>query len=133
MAPEKCGPTLNTKLAKAETLLLLALLMEGFVGPWIYAQTQIPPFAKTLIKMLLVVGCFGPVFKIFSRAIDHTLLSARSVTTSKFPLPRIAFHLFVMSAIFLAFYWNMHRSTPWTNFRPAADQRAEVRKRNTGL
>jgi hypothetical protein len=117
MAQERKGPTLNTRLAKAETLLLMALVVDCLINPWLYDQPQIPPIGKTLIKMLLIVGCFGALFEIISRAIDGTLNATRNVTTSTFSMPKMGTHVLLMCGIFLAFYWSMHHSTPWRDIQ----------------
>lgn len=129
MAEQKSsGPSLNTRLAKAESLLLLALVMDTLVTPWIFAQVQIQPVWKTLLKMLLVVGCFGPLFKLFSALIDGSLAKTRTITTSAFSLPKMASHVLILLALFVGFYWSMNHSLPWNDFRFNSERRAELRR-----
>lgn len=129
MAEQKSsGPTLNTRLAKAESLLLLALVMDTFVSPWLFSQVQIQPVWKTLLKMLLVVGCFGPLFKLFSALIDGSLAKTRTITTSAFSLPKMASHVMILSVLFVGFYWSMNKSLPWNDIHFPSERRAEVRR-----
>jgi len=116
----------NTKLAKAETLLALALLTELAIYPWLFSQTAIPAAAKTLIKMALVVGLFGPLQNLLSRAIDGTLKATRTVTSSFLSLPRIGIHTFILSALFVCFYWSMHHNLPWSGMLPREARQARA-------
>jgi hypothetical protein len=119
MASSEKKPTwssLNRKMAKAETVLVLALASDALLNPWLFAQPQIPGWGKTALKMLIIVGCFGPVFKIISSVIDESLDATRNVTANWFSFPKVATHVGIMAALFLGFYWNMHHSTPWQDF-----------------
>ncbi|HYF50663.1 MAG TPA: hypothetical protein VEJ63_14720 [Planctomycetota bacterium] len=110
------GAGFNRRLAKAETVLILALLSEALLNPWLYSLPQIPGWGKTLIKMLVVVGCFGPVFKFISGMIDHTVDSTHMVGKRWFSMPRVATHLALILGLFVGFYWTMHHTTPWQDF-----------------
>ena len=128
MAEQKpSGPTLNTRLAKAESLLLLALVMDTLVTPWLFAQVQIQPVWKTLLKMLLVVGCFGPLFKLFSALIDGSLAKTRTITSGAFSLPKMASHALILALLFVGFYWATNHTLPWNDQR-VSERRAEVRR-----
>ena len=118
----------NSRLAKAETVLVLALLSEALLNPWLFSQTQIPCWARTLIKMALVVGCFGPVFKLVTYIIDNGLSATRTVTTSVFSLPRALAHLLVLALLFTGFHWQLHREPPWKEFMPRKNSVAEGRR-----
>lgn len=111
------------KLAKAETVLVLALLCDALLGPWLYSLPGIPAWGKTLIKMLVLIGCFGPIFKISADLIDRSLNATHTVTVKWFSLPRAMTHCGIFVLLFLGFYWNMHHSTPWSDF---AQHRREV-------
>jgi hypothetical protein len=119
----------NSRLAKAETVLLLALLSEALLNPWLFSQTQIPCWARTLIKMALVVGCFGPVFKLVTYVIDNGLSATRTVTTSVFSLPRTLAHLLVLALLFTGFHWQLHREPPWREFMKG--KKSEFRNPNS--
>src|SRR5689334_11118585 len=93
--------TLNRKFAKAETVLVLALATDALLNPWLFEQTQIPSWGKTALKMLIIVGCFGPVFKIVSSVIDESLDATRNVTNNWFSFPKVATHVAMMGALFL--------------------------------
>jgi hypothetical protein len=108
--------SLNRKMAKAETVLVLALATDALLNPWLFAQPQIPSWGKTALKMLIIVGSFGPVFKIISSVIDESLDATRNVTSNWFSFPKVATHLGIMAMLFLGFYWTMHHSTPWQDF-----------------
>ncbi|HYG74297.1 MAG TPA: hypothetical protein VEK08_04755 [Planctomycetota bacterium] len=117
MAEEKkSGPTLNTRLAKAESLLLLALLMESVITPWILSQVHLQPIWKTLLKMLIVVGIFGPLFKQLATLIDSSLTVTRKLTTNTFSMPKMFTHAMIIAILFIGFYWSMHNSTPWRDY-----------------
>lgn len=120
----------NSKLAKAETLLALALLTDLLINPWLFSQTAIPPAGKTLIKMALVIGLFGPVQSLISKAVDGSLKATRTVTTSVFSLPRACAHAGVLSMLFVCFYWSMHHNLPWSAWlqRNTSQACAEQRK-----
>lgn len=129
MAEEKKnGPTWNTRLAKAESLLLLALLMDAVVTPWILSLVHLQPIWKTAIKMLIVIGLFGPMFKILAGVIDSSLLATRKLTTTALSMPKMFTHGGIVALLFLGFYWNMHRSTPWQDIRFDRNARAEMRR-----
>jgi len=120
MAEKSGGPSWiarwNNRLAKAETLLLLALFSETVIHPWLYSQ-PIPDFAKTAIKMALIIGLFGPVNAFFSRLIDASLKATHDMTTQKFSMPRVGYHVAVFATLFLAFYWSMHHAMPWDGYQ----------------
>jgi len=107
----------NNRLAKAETVLVLALITEMLLNPWLFSQTQIPHAGQTLLKMLIVVGCFGPVFSVVSRMIDGSLSATRSVTVSVLSLPKLAAHVVILTTLFLTFYWAMHHTLPWRDLK----------------
>jgi hypothetical protein len=113
-AEKQRSTSLHSKLAKAETLLILALLTDLVIYPWLFAKSTIPPAARTVIKMALVVGLFGPLQNFISRGIDRTLKATRTVTESMFSLPRIAIHSCILGLLFVTFYWSMHHEPPWT-------------------
>ena len=69
----KRGFSLHTKLAKAETLLLLALVSDWLVQRLVLNQPELSPTARTLIKMALIVGLFGPLFQFLNYLIDAGL------------------------------------------------------------
>ncbi len=120
MTSEKSrGTSLNNRLAKAETVLLLALITEMLLNPWLFRQTQLAPWHQTLIKMAIVVGCFGPVFNFVTYLIDGSLTATRTVTTSILSLPRCIAHALLLGALFLGFYWFMHHSLPWRGMEAA--------------
>ena len=76
----------NNRLAKAETVLVLALITEMLLNPWLFSQTQIPHAGQTLLKMLIVVGCFGPVFSVVSRMIDGSLSAVSRASNGRLRL-----------------------------------------------
>ena len=110
---QRSGPTFNTRLAKAESILLVALVMDAVVSPWILSHLHLQPAVKTLCKMLIVIGVFGPMFKVISELIDSSLTTTRKLTTSTFSMPKMATHTAILLLLFLGFYWHMHQSTPW--------------------
>ena len=125
MAPEKRVPSIsqvNNRLAKAETVLLLALILEGLINPWLYTQPQLPYWARAAIKMCIVVGSFGPIFEGIKYLIDRGLGATRTVTSGVLSLPKIMFHLLVMSVLFVAFYWHINKMLPWSHLLPARDR-----------
>ena len=115
MAQDTQRPSYNSKLAKAETLLALALLTDLLINPWLFSQPAIGPAGRTLIKMALVVGLFGPVQSLITRAIGGSLKATRTVTTSFLSLPRIGVHACILSGLFVCFYWSMHHEMPWAD------------------
>ena len=127
MAEQKSGPSLNTRLAKAESLLLLALLIDAIISPWILGQIQLQPAWKTLAKMAIIVGCFGPIFRFFGELIDTGLSTTRKITVSKLSMPRMLAHGMIFAALFLGFYWSMHHTLPWNEAR-LTERRAEIRR-----
>jgi hypothetical protein len=126
-APQRTT-SFNTKLAKAETLLALALLTDLVIYPWLFSQTTIPPAGKTIIKMALVVGMFGPLQNLLSGGIDRTLKATRNVTSSFLSLPRMGIHVAIMSVLFVSFYWSMHHSLPWAGMFPHESRQARADK-----
>src|SRR5882762_2099927 len=68
---KKSGPSWNTRLTKAELVLGLALFSEVLLNPWLYSRPELAPPVKVLIKMAIVAGCFGPLFKLVEWGIDH--------------------------------------------------------------
>lgn len=108
----------HSKLAKAETVLVLALITELLINPWLYAQPAIPLAARTLIKMAFIVGLFGPVQGLITRAIDSMLKATRAVTTTVFSLPKLGIHALILGALFVSFYWSMYHRTPWAQWSP---------------
>ena len=73
------GPSYHSKFAKAETLLVLALISDLVINPWLYSHPSLPARGKTLIKMGFIVGLFGPVQSLITQAIDGTLKATRTV------------------------------------------------------
>ena len=114
--PKRAFPT-DSKLAKAETLLALALLTDLAINPWLFSQPAIPPAGKTLIKMALVIGLFGPVQNLILKAIDGTLKATRTVTSSMFSAPRMAIHACIFASLFVCFYWTMNHAYPWSGLQ----------------
>jgi len=123
------SPSWNSKLAKAETLLALALLTDLVIYPWLFSQSTLPAAAKTVIKMALVVGMFGPLQGLLSRAIDGTLKATRNATSSFFSLPRAGIHAVILSALFVSFYWSMHHNLPWSGMLPRSTRQARAEPR----
>jgi hypothetical protein len=113
MAIPKLKSSWNGRLAKAETVLALALCTETLLNPWLASLAEIPPAAKTAVKMLLIVGSFGPLFNLISHLIDNGLNVTRAVTVSVFSLPKLFTHLAIIGTLFVAFYWSMHCELPW--------------------
>ena len=73
--------TINNQLAKAETLLVLGLFSESLMGPWLAAQPW-PRWVKILLKMAIIIGCFGPVLQLLERVIDGSLATTRAAATA---------------------------------------------------
>jgi hypothetical protein len=112
-SPMKNGLTFDKRLARAETLLVLALLIDTVLNPWMFAYPGLSPAWKTIIKMAVVVGCFGPLMSVTGHLIDNGLAATRSATASAFSTPRIAVHIVILSALFLAFFWTTFHRFPW--------------------
>lgn len=104
----------NARLAKVETLLVLGLLIDGLILPWVSGLRQIPAWGLTLLKMALVAGLFGPVFAHASRFIDRKLGETRRTTGQLFLMPRLVFHLTMLCGLFILYYHLMHRCWPWS-------------------
>lgn len=118
MATEKSAPrttAYHSKLAKAETLLVLALLTDLVINPWLYSQPSIPLVGKTLIKMAFIVGLFGPVQNLLTRGVERLLKTTRAVTESVFSLPRMLIHTCILAALFMSFYYSMYHRMPWAD------------------
>lgn len=115
MPPEKKIriSTISSKLAKAETLLILALITDAIVTQWLFNQPTLTPAMKTAIKMCVVVGAFGPLFDMLSKFIDSGLDATRDVTGRTLFLGRLGAHALLIGGIFIAFYYNMHQTYPW--------------------
>ncbi|MCX7805069.1 MAG: hypothetical protein N3A38_07750 [Planctomycetota bacterium] len=107
----------ENRLAKAETLLALALLIEWVIMPWIKTLWRFPPWLTTLTKMALVVGLFGPAFAIARKIIDAWLDATRRVSREYLFVPRALFHAAVFAFLFLGFYRSMHGVWPWNGMR----------------
>ena len=122
---KRAFPT-DSKLAKAETLLALALLTELAINPWLFSQTAIPAAGKTLIKMALVVGLFGPVQNLILKAVDGTLKATRTVTSSMFAAPRLGIHACILAGLFICFYWSMNHSYPWSGLQERYQRQAHA-------
>ena len=122
MPSEKRATSWNSRLAKAETLLVLALVSETVIHPWLFARPELPLWAKTVIKMALIVGLFGPVRIYLHRAIDQSMATTRSVTESVFLLPRVAVHLLTLALLFVLFHRHMHGELPWQGLIPPRPQ-----------
>ena len=118
----------NSRLAKAETLLALALLTDVLVS-LLFSHTAITPAGKTLIKMALVIGLLGPVQSLISRVIDRSLKATRGVSGSVLSLPRVAVHACVLGGLFVCFYWSMHHELPWTPAPPRSTHQARAEPR----
>jgi hypothetical protein len=129
MAQDTSRSSYNSKFAKAETLLALALLTDLLINPWLFSQPAITPAGKTLIKMALVIGLFGPVQSLVSRAIEGSLRATRTVTTSVLSLPRIGVHACILSVLFVCFYWSMHHDLPWSGAFSRESRQARVESR----
>jgi len=123
----------NRRLAKAETVLLLALLSDALLNPWLFSLPQVPGWGKTLLKMLIIVGCFGPVFKIISGMIDHSLDATHNVSKKWFSLPRLGTHLALIATLFVGFYWTMHASTPWRDFAQHRSRQQQSQHKIAGV
>jgi hypothetical protein len=122
MGLPKTKASWNSRLAKAETVLVLALCTETLLNPWLASLISVPPVVKTIMKMLLIVGSFGPLFSLISYMIDNGLSVTRNVTTSMFSLPKLGTHVAIIATLFIAFYWSMHHTMPWTNGHAASWQ-----------
>jgi hypothetical protein len=105
----------HSKLAKAETLLVLALLTDLVINPWLFSQPSIPLAAKTLIKMGFIVGMFGPVQSLLTRGIERLLKATRTVKESVFSLPRMLIHTCILGVLFMSFFWSMYHRMPWAD------------------
>jgi hypothetical protein len=128
MAQDTQRSSYNSKLAKAETLLALALLTDLLINRC-FAESSISPTGRTLVKMALVVGLFGPVQSLVSRVIDRSLKATRTVTTSVLSLPRIGAHVCILSTLFVCFYWSMHHEMPWSGAFSRNTRQARVEQR----
>ncbi len=115
MASEKkpSGPSWHKRLAKAETVLALAILSELLLNPWLFSLSFLTPGMKTLLKMALVVGLFGTLFKHVEKVIDGGLNVTRNAT-EWVSLPRVVGHTALLLVMFLAFYWIVNQSMPWS-------------------
>lgn len=129
-AEKKRSINYHSKFAKAETLLILALISDALVTQWLFGHPQLTPAVKTLIKMCLVVGMLGPVFNSLSYLIDTGLDATRS-TGSKLFFGRMGIHLVLMGGIFLAYYYNMHHARPWKKNATIAASPADIDEPNT--
>ncbi len=129
MPPEKSPPrtsSYHSKLAKAETVLVLALITDLLINPWLYSQPSIPLAGRTLIKMAFIVGLFGPVQGLITRVVDGTLKATRAVTTNMFSLPKMGLHLLIFSTLFVSFYWSMYHRMPWADYQFHGSQQARA-------
>ena len=100
------------RLAKAETLLALALAIELAVMPSFHSWARLPPWGETLVKMGLIVGLFGPIFSLATRVIDGGLTATRKVGQEVLLMPRILIHIAILASLFTGFYWMMHKTWP---------------------
>ncbi len=107
----------ENRLAKAETLLALSLLIEWVIMPWIKAAWRFPPWLTTLTKMALVVGLFGPAFAVARDIIDAWLDATRKVSRKYLFVPQVLFHAAVFALLFVGFYRSMHGAWPWSGAR----------------
>lgn len=123
MSGEKKSTSWNNRLAKAETLLILALLSETVIHPWIFSRPELPVWGKTLLKMALIVGLFGPVRIYLHRFIDSSLATTRNVTESVLLAPRLSVHLITLALLFVLFHRHMHGELPWQHGAQAHHQR----------
>lgn len=105
--------TIENRIAKAETVLALALLIEWVIMPWIKATWQFPPWLTTLTKMSLIVGLFGPIFSVARDIIDAWLDATRKVSRKYLFIPQVLFHAGVFVLLFIGFYRSMHGLWPW--------------------
>lgn len=117
MPPEKKIriSTISSKLAKAETLLILALITDAIVTQWLFNHPKLTPAMKTGIKMFIIIGVFGPLFDMLSKLIDSGLGATRDLTGKPFFIGRLGAHALLVGGIFIAFYYNMHQTYPWKN------------------
>ena len=122
---KKSGPSWNTRLTKAEVVLGLALFSEAILNPWLYSRPELAPPVKVLIKMAMVAGCFGPVFKLVEWAIDHSV-QATHQTVKYISAPRMAIHTLIMAGLFLGFYWSLNKSTIWKDYPMPQEWRQKV-------
>jgi len=104
----------NKRFAQAEALLVLALLSETIIHPWLFARPELPVCGKTLVKMALIVGLFGPVNRFLNHLIDRSLSTTRNLTENVLWLPRLGFHALALALIFVIFHTAMHGAPPWT-------------------
>ncbi len=126
MGSETNGRSINSRLAKAETLLAIALITELVLETWVYPRVEIPRAGKTLIKMTIIVGLYGPVMAILGRMIDSGLDVTRKAAANSFSVPLLGFHLVVLALLFTVFHYTMYKEMPWASQRHAA---LEVRSR----
>jgi hypothetical protein len=104
--------TINNQLAKAETLLVLGLFSESLMGPWLAAQPW-PRWVKILLKMAIIIGCFGPVLQLLERVIDGSLATTRAAATAAFSGPKFGTHALILAVLYLIFYWTTYKSLPF--------------------
>ena len=112
---KKSGPSWNTRLTKAELVLALALFSEVLLNPWLYSRPELAPPVKVLIKMAILAGCFGPLFKLVEWGIDHSI-HATHQTVKFVSAPRVAVHVLILLGLFMGFYWSINKSTLWHDY-----------------
>jgi len=117
----------NKRFAQAEALLVLALLGDSVVQPWLFARPELPVWGKTLVKMALIVGLFGPVNRFLNHVIDRSLSTTRNLTENVLWLPRLVFHVLALALLFVLFHTTMHGALPWATNQERVGTQTDTR------
>jgi hypothetical protein len=102
----------GSRLTRWESVLVMVFLMDTFEDKILFPSREVPPWAKILVKMAVIVGALGVVLHFLNRRIDSGLLATRSLA-DRIVLPRLLFHGAILGGVFLGYCWLKLGRLPW--------------------
>lgn len=98
----------DSRLFLLEAILLVGLAKEVVEG-LVLTHPEIPPIARVLLGMMVVISAFGGLLVVFRNQVVDALASTHAtVRQLPVPMPRLAVHALALVAITLlyAWFWN---------------------------
>ena len=93
-----------------EAVMAVGLFQETMVA-WILDQQEVPPMLRVTASVAIVVGTMGGLVIAMRRQAVKRLDQTHKTVRRMVPLPRLLFHLLVLTALFLGYAWLCDEET----------------------
>ncbi|MFM2091160.1 MAG: hypothetical protein RLZZ127_1649 [Planctomycetota bacterium] len=95
----------HRNLISVEVVLLVGAANQAF-GDWITHRPEVANWGKALFTMLGVIGAFGVLFALVSRAATAGVAGThKAIQALPMPTPFLLVHLAALGGIFLLYAW----------------------------